>query len=854
MSANLPNYPSWAVTAPGDPVYTEGDIPSLKAAHGEEAYVLCRHADGALDIAVAPVEIVGFGVVGRCVRVVPAATLLDFAQSDEIAQLVQNTSVLVCAPPFDGAKAEALVDLIAGEVHYFSAALRRVEVFDTSLAIGHAALTTLLEDATRRLEHDTKAFAERVREVCMPTGRWGVYDPGRPEALTEDKVASLIRGYASRSLRVSPPLPVADPRELAAMRDIFLRLCQSGDALSAGLEKYARALIMAPAVAAALFKDDFAPLRAAVDIDSDDMEKIVAILVLEQLSQDSLRMRAEVEPEDDEETAAEILDRLKRHQRVSPLRFYAPHRSGDLYNSEGPPPDDIDHINAAMQKYWDATYELDSNRIEIERVVELRTAVAVALRDLELLGVYPRRYEAAMGMYSRWTGNPEEACEYVNAERAAPISAAPRAFVPATPAAPWVFDIDQLLAFKAKYGPKSREDAFERLDIYVGGYLGALDLSRTMITGSAMAAALIRVEDSDCDFHDYNKSELAEFIGYKGAFGDPDQRATFERLMKSKYKSYSASYVEWLDGREGSRHVRYKSYLSALYPTVYTDPASDEDRRAYIGIVSDPWSVRMEVEQVGERSAAALPARVRVFTDEAARLVTASPRRASAGNDDSSEDDSSEDDSSEDDGPKSVYLAIRPGADVDMAIDVATDAEFDAVARGHYEVIRAAHSHAVLVRVAREGDSRYNWAVVAGDLARISTFRQVEMYRATFDHIVAHHVGMVSAAYTARFHAAPTFVASARFVSSMIHLRTPNYYYFASRKYTPQEVILKYYARGFGLNSFPVGIVAAIMHSCRASLKWAREPYSSKLYYPATNGKGNFSAFSLQTEFYARQG
>ena len=98
-------------------------------------------------------------------------------------------------------------------------------------------------------------------------------------------------------------------------------------------------------------------------------------------------------------------------------------------------------------------------------------------------------------------------------------------------------------------------------------------------------------------------------------------------------------------------------------------------------------------------------------------------------------------------------------------------------------------------------------------------------------------------AYTALFAAEPPqFVVTARLALSMARLATPSYYYFASRKTTPQDVVVKYLRRGFGLSAFPPGLRCAIQRYAGSSSRtWCR-------WKPALRGKGHFSAFSIATE------
>ena len=197
---------------------------------------------------------------------------------------------------------------------------------------------------------------------------------------------------------------------------------------------------------------------------------------------------------------------------------------------------------------------------------------------------------------------------------------------------------------------------------------------------------------------------------------------------------------------------------------------------------------------------------------------------------------------------RTVTLDVLSGADLDMSVVVNTDKEFDDVAQGHYEVIRAHYPEAVLKKVTREGsDERYNWSITA---PTNPNFRPVEMYRASLNHVVTHHVAMVRGGFTALFSEEPQFIMTASLVISMVNLATPNYYYFASRKTTPQLVVMKYLMRGFSLEGFPRGLQNAIMAFFSEDPLW-RPNYYDDIWaplYPALYGKGYFSAYSIPIE------
>lgn len=302
--------------------------------------------------------------------------------------------------------------------------------------------------------------------------------------------------------------------------------------------------------------------------------------------------------------------------------------------------------------------------------------------------------------------------------------------------------------------PNLAPDAVQRLDHYVGGYLSELDLSRTMITGSAIAAALIVTRT------------------------ERQYRTSHSRLPADDFEAFV-------------------KYSASHYAAVKTVPV---DQTAYYNLAN---AIMRNAQFV-------------ISSRDSTVTLTV--------------------------GDASTELLAEPGADVDMAIDVDSNEAFDEVVRGHYAVIRRRVPTAILER--STNGERYTWKISGEHV--LSGFRTVELYRANFGHIITHHVGMVSGAYTAVFGDKPEFVVSARLACAMCDLATPNYYYFASRKQLPQIVVMKYAIRGFALKAFPDGIVKAILASFRQDARWAW--VSTHFTFPAIYGKGNFSVFTLADE------
>ena len=372
----------------------------------------------------------------------------------------------------------------------------------------------------------------------------------------------------------------------------------------------------------------------------------------------------------------------------------------------------------------------------------------------------------------------------------------------------FVFTLEEVIALKTPNTPPSVEHAFNRLNEYVGNYLKDLDLSKTLITGSALAAATIL---TDVETNTYAGVNLWP------KYLEDEQ----PKYLEDEQESWrSVTFDDWRAGRG------YLPYIAAHYPATKTIP---RDRDEYLSLV----------ELVDcNHNAVELSHTTTCVDDQMVLTLTATL----VGHDQSVTE-------------KTAVLDVLSGADVDMSIVVDSDDEFDTVARGHYEVIKKHHPSARLEKALRADstDPRYNWTITTRDPKHIATFRPVEMYRASFNHVVTHHVGMVSAAFTALYSDKPQFIMSARHVLAAANLATPNYYYFASRKVAPQFVVMKYFARGFDITSFPVGIRTALGVSFRDDPLWSSNGDGMRAFnWPATNGKGYFSAYSLEAEFRAR--
>ena len=309
---------------------------------------------------------------------------------------------------------------------------------------------------------------------------------------------------------------------------------------------------------------------------------------------------------------------------------------------------------------------------------------------------------------------------------------------------PYVLTFRELIGMGVPNAPLNENEAIHRLNTFVGGYLPDLDLSRTFITGSAIAASLIITEVENV----FNKCTLKKFLETKDA--TPVAEIKDEVLTE---------YIEWCASHRGTG---FKKYLASHYPTTRTVPYNRAEYLAFL------------LEGLGEEENLVYKTTIDTNGD---RILTMTLKRKNGEE-------------------FSTTLHVLDGADVDMAIPVESDEEFDEIVRSHYTVIKRHYPEVALEQVLHSDDRPHSWKFTCEKDIR---FRPVELYRANFDTIASHHFGMTSGAYTAVFSKDPQFVMTSRLVLSMAQLKSPNYYFFKSKKTAPQYIFMKYKMRGFDI-------------------------------------------------------
>lgn len=144
---------------------------------------------------------------------------------------------------------------------------------------------------------------------------------------------------------------------------------------------------------------------------------------------------------------------------------------------------------------------------------------------------------------------------------------------------------------------------------------------------------------------------------------------------------------------------------------------------------------------------------------------------------------------------KTPVALFKFGADIDLSILTTDSKEFDAIAIKHFGVFSAHYPQLSLVKNVRSTGYTYEIYSTEGK-AYNDGFRNVEMYMGTVAKILSHHVPMVRGWYDGELHLDITAVE----VYTQPHMSTKfydNYFYFASSKSSPAEIMYKYYKRGF---------------------------------------------------------
>lgn len=143
---------------------------------------------------------------------------------------------------------------------------------------------------------------------------------------------------------------------------------------------------------------------------------------------------------------------------------------------------------------------------------------------------------------------------------------------------------------------------------------------------------------------------------------------------------------------------------------------------------------------------------------------------------------------------KHFELREIPGADVDIAVNPSlTTTEFKQVARKHYLSLLAYWPAATFTETTRDNGTLL-YTVKGGH-------REVQIYQASKQHIMTHHVGMVRGYITGNGESRDAYMSTSCLLSA-INGQSTNYYYFAGKKSKCMDVVVKYARRGWGIPSY----------------------------------------------------
>ena len=396
---------------------------------------------------------------------------------------------------------------------------------------------------------------------------------------------------------------------------------------------------------------------------------------------------------------------------------------------------------------------------------------------------------------------------------------------------PYIFTLDKILALGVPNCPQSVAEAENRLNELIGGYLHALEWdSHTAITGSCIAASLIITKrESDLsrktwrsfqttdEFKKLKDNVPIKFYAWRDQEYEKNKSLSWYRKKLETYeewltKFFNTEYQEW----KATESNGYEDYISSHYPTKKTVP---QNRGEYCIMTNMLRNYPNAILTLGE-----------IENENDQQFITMYVEHGEQ--------------------KCSTRLELLDGADVDMSIDVESTEQFDKIVEKHYSVIKKYYPTAILTKIKRGVDlDKYNWSITCKENLE---FRSVECYMANLCHMTTHHVGAVRGAYTKILSEKPQFITTGSFVITMASLASPNYKYFASKKISPVEVIVKYYMRGFNLHGFPNAIQTAILNVIKNDPLWSYDDYYSRYTntyaYPALFGKGNFSVFSIEQE------
>jgi hypothetical protein len=720
------------------------DFAALRRTHGKYIVMLGRFQTGGLSGFITTTSVLRFDLFHRCTQAIDAGTVLPLIPQEDRYLFEGRETVLVCTPPLAGEHVRSMADCMMSETFFLEQKMQLIANCNTMLLLDTDAapvVGTLASIAlylnTKRDQYTAMVEAMRPAEITFVEAENPYADNDDMDHLREvgwsddDEKGDDVEGGAVADGALAIEQRVISAASVAGLTAADPTTADSSAADSTTADSSAADSISADPISTQ------APATAtvtvaAIDNMCDELEK--------QKRAELARLRTEL--------AVTIYDRINasiKKLSISDVRIFPP-----------VPPVEDSEIAALVHII---------QLLHAPRRPDAKAILRNALNTPQFAGLCRLPEILALERNSDESMPYIDAIGYLNMLERSVMAMRDRRIPCITPESPFIFTLEQVIAMKIAHAPPNVATAVWRLDQFVGGYLADLDLSQTLITGSAIAASLILTEVETSVFQ----------VASAAANAAANAAAAVNAAANAATNAHHAD--------------AYRAYLNAHYPTVRTVP---RNRAAYsklarTAMVSSDANFTLVTAAAGASSA---PTCTLTISVEPVGESKGSP----AGG---------------------VVLDVLPGADVDMVIIAGSWEEFDAITARHFSVIHARYPFAVLRKKTRAlgRAENYSWAIEVDLLSNagvqsISSFRTVEMYRSSFDNICSHHVGMVCGAYTAMFDKKSQFLVSTRLVIAMRKLTASNYDYFAGRKSQPLDILLKYEQRGFNIDCNP-----AIMRS-----------------------------------------
>jgi hypothetical protein len=410
-----------------------------------------------------------------------------------------------------------------------------------------------------------------------------------------------------------------------------------------------------------------------------------------------------------------------------------------------------------------------------------------------------------------------------------------RATAPTAHAAPsallqdFVFTLGEVDDLSVPNAVSSTSCAFHRLNEFMGGYLGCLDLSHTLVAGPAIAASLI-VTDAE---RNYTKlTQTLDGLGLAAGLQDG-----FSAYIDVHYPAV----------RTQSRGTNYKSLRRTLL--------------THRGAVEFGFDTSMNTNY-------------ETFLVLSAKLAPLDCELDASGP------------------AHETTFDVRQLAHIRLVVSVDSISEFAAVARAHYLAVRSLHPTAVLLPLSAPVDSaieksgayehiynavrnpaadcRHGFVIFSNCPRTVHSFRSVLVVRGSFDSAIVAPNDMECGVYGCVGGLAtsdPQFVVTARLLRAMDRLQSAgpsSYKVWAPSVPAPPSAktradslsypsswlnlsVFDYLHRGFGVANFPKELQRVFLVSD------GRDDRDVPVIprYPALQAYASYSAYALPIEFYA---